>query len=231
MWASCNLGASSPEEPGLFYSSGNVEGHPIDEEGHTTDKYVFDSVAYENSIGYNYTSFVDGHGVADHTRYNKDYDAVYQSSSEKSKLLCDPHIPTSAQWDELIENTVQTIEVVNDITVIKFTANNNNSIIIPVKYLLILDGDKSYEYTNTDSAGYYTGFAIQHFKISNNEIITETLDYNIGAKAWGRPIRGVCKYPPMAGSTHLKIGSYDIFNSDQVFYITDRRTPLEIVNS
>ena len=42
MWASCNLGASSPEETGLFYSWGEVNGHELAEDGISLkDGHVF----------------------------------------------------------------------------------------------------------------------------------------------------------------------------------------------
>jgi hypothetical protein len=47
MWASCNLGASSPEETGLFYSWGEVEGHRLSADGVTfEDGHVFSESNY-----------------------------------------------------------------------------------------------------------------------------------------------------------------------------------------
>lgn len=49
MWASCNLGASSPEETGYYYAWGEIEGHELAEDGVSfKDGHKF-SPYYENN--------------------------------------------------------------------------------------------------------------------------------------------------------------------------------------
>jgi hypothetical protein len=48
MWASCNLGASNPEEPGLFYSWGEGEGHELAADGESfKDGHIFSEENYQ----------------------------------------------------------------------------------------------------------------------------------------------------------------------------------------
>jgi len=54
-WADCNVGAETPQDNGLYFSWGNVDGHAVDEEGNVVDGYPFDSTTYASTSGGQFT--------------------------------------------------------------------------------------------------------------------------------------------------------------------------------
>lgn len=53
-WADRNVGAETPQDNGLYFSWGNVEGHSVDENGNVVD-YSFDETTYASSTGGQFT--------------------------------------------------------------------------------------------------------------------------------------------------------------------------------
>lgn len=88
-WADRNVGAETPQDAGLYFSWGNVDGHAVDENGNVTDGYSFDYNTYSTTLGSQYTG----------STLDAEHDAA------TSNMGGDWRIPTSAEILELVENT------------------------------------------------------------------------------------------------------------------------------
>ena len=91
MWADRNVGAKTPQDYGLYFSWGNVDGHVIDENGNVTDGYSFDENTYSTSFGGQYTG----------STLDAEHDAATVNMGS------DWRMPTSGETLELVNNTEQ----------------------------------------------------------------------------------------------------------------------------
>jgi hypothetical protein len=90
MWAECNLGASSPEQTGYFYSFGEVEGHeknPLNLD--LKDGHVFSKTS---SIYINDTEDIQG----------TEYDAVKYFYRDRDLTYTKYFMPNASQITELL---------------------------------------------------------------------------------------------------------------------------------
>ena len=88
-WADRNIGAETPQDYGLYFDWGNVDGHAIDENGNVTDGYSFDRDTYATTSGGQYTRSI----------LDAKHDAATVNMGEE---WC---MPTSAEIRELIQET------------------------------------------------------------------------------------------------------------------------------
>jgi hypothetical protein len=88
-WADRNVGASSPEDAGLYFDWGNVDGHTVDENGNTTDGYSFNTNTYATTLGGQYTG----------STLDAEHDAATVNMGGGW------HMPTVGETVELVENT------------------------------------------------------------------------------------------------------------------------------
>lgn len=148
LWATCNLGASSPEEYGDYYAWGE-----------TTTKEVYDWSTYK------YCTVDAEGGLATLTKYNtrSDYGTpdnltTLQAMDDVAtqKLGSGARMPTQAEWEELIDNTTAEWTTLNGVNGCKFTASNGNSLFLPAAGRR-WDGKLSYagEYGNYWSSSLY----------------------------------------------------------------------------
>lgn len=108
-WAKSNLGALVPESPGLYYSWGNLTGHP------TGSGYVFDQQNYDSTPGGSITS-----------------DLTLSLDAAHSQLGSKWRIPTSADFIELVNNCTADWVSINGVNGYLLTSSlNGNSIFIP----------------------------------------------------------------------------------------------------
>ena len=169
-WASCNVGASVPEEFGLYFAWGETEGYSgiTAEKGFYWGDYKYTSGACTGATDdtfrggltkYN-TQSVSG-TVDNLTTLELVDDAAYVSDN-----TC--RIPTSSNFHELMSNTTLTWETLNGVYGMRFTSKTNgNSIFIPaagccysgsvndvgsIGYLWSSSLDKSYPYSCWDLA-------------------------------------------------------------------------------
>lgn len=123
LWATCNLGASSPEEVGDYYAWGD-----------TLPKEMYD---WKN---YRYATYADGYllnkyctnpvcGVDGFT----DGLATLEAVDDAATANWGPEwrMPTSEEYDELIQNTECTWTSMNGVDGRLFTAENGNSVFFP----------------------------------------------------------------------------------------------------
>ncbi len=125
-WASCNLGASSPEESGDCYAWGETE---------TKSEYTLDNYKW-GSTWYNLTKYVfEGEWGS---MYGKDdyldSKAVLDSEDDAASLNLGGswRMPTQAEWKELCESCTWTYTTLNGVNGYKITGTSGNSIFLPV---------------------------------------------------------------------------------------------------
>lgn len=109
LWASCNVGASTPEEFGNFYAWGETS---------TKDSYTKQNYTYYDSNNAVYVNI--GKEIS-----GTDFDAA------KVNLGNGWRMPTSIEANELVENCTWTWTQVNGVNGYQVTGNNGNSIFIP----------------------------------------------------------------------------------------------------
>jgi hypothetical protein len=126
LWATCNVGASSPEESGDFYAWGET----VTKDSYTWSTYKWcdgDDCDYTNQT---LTKYCDrgGYGIIDgKITLELEDDAAHVNWGG------DWHIPTQEQFQELMDNcTIERIDIENtDKEGYKFTSTNGKSIILP----------------------------------------------------------------------------------------------------
>jgi hypothetical protein len=88
-WADRNVGAETPQDNGLYFSWGNVDGHAVDENGNTADGYSFDSDTYATTLGGQFTG----------STLDAEHDAATANMGDGWRM------PTSTETLELVEDT------------------------------------------------------------------------------------------------------------------------------
>lgn len=126
-WADRNIGASKPEETGLYFSWGNTEGHKAGMD------YDFED-DYDNTPGAKLTGDID-----------LEHDAAHVNLGEPWKM------PTKEQFKELVENCTSERTTLNGYLGRRFTSKiNGESIFLP--FAGYIDGTSL---SNHGSDGYY----------------------------------------------------------------------------
>jgi hypothetical protein len=122
LWADRNVGATSPEDQGLYFAWGETNGYTV-EQLLNKEKY-FDS---------NYSDYFDRNTDGSFKKYNV-AGATLELSDDAAyvNMGSDWRMPTKLECEELINNT--TIEMIDsdEIKGVKFIGSNGNSIFIPL---------------------------------------------------------------------------------------------------
>lgn len=114
LWATCNVGADTPEGYGEYYSWGE-----------TTPKTHYSDDTYR------YFRFVDG--VYKVTKYCSDNLTILEAGDDAATVNWGDgwRTPTYNEWDELLAYCTQTWTTRNDVNGRLFTAPNGNSLFLP----------------------------------------------------------------------------------------------------
>lgn len=129
LWRSMNLGASAPEEAGLYFQWGDIQGWRADQVGTGEGKKYFDSYWTD----YKFTE----DGGETFTKYNTtDGKTTLDASDDAAVAMLGGSwtMPTKAQFEELInsEYTTTTWTRYNDVNGFLITSKSNgNSIFLP----------------------------------------------------------------------------------------------------
>ena len=147
LWMDRNVGASSPEDAGLYFAWGETTGYTADEVG-KTKQFSWDDYRFEsNTVKYNRNDRMVSLRVTD--------DAANHYTNGKCKM------PTKEQLQELIDGTTSTWTSQNGVNGRLFTSKTNgNSIFVPAAgngYDGSLDDVGSYGYLWSSSL--YEGYA------------------------------------------------------------------------
>ena len=126
LWATCNLGASSPEQYGDYYAWGEIE--PNKASAYTPQNY----------------RFYPGNDNDEYTKYNDtDNKMTLDLADDVANVVMGGnwHMPTSAQCAELLDNTTSSWTTNYNGTGVAgmiFTSNNNgNSIFFPAAGIVV----------------------------------------------------------------------------------------------
>ena len=171
-WATCNLGATSPEEYGDYFAWGETE---------PKEKYSWETYKWGSSLSkYNATD--------DKKILDPEDDAAHVRLGDKWR------IPSVEEHNELIENCVWTCTTFNDITGYKVTAKNGNSIFLPTVGYKGSNGPSYpagqyglYWLRDVNESSYAYLFNIQYLGASPS-IISK-----MGTRCYGFAIRPVCE--------------------------------------
>lgn len=152
LWATRNVGATNPEDSGLFFGWGETEGKLPQNYYYMNYKF-----GYSNYSKYNETDSL--------TILENGDNAVYQLDSS-----C--QIPTVADFEELLTNTNITEEYVNKVKCFRLTSKiNNNSILIP-------QAGYAYYYNNPNT-NYEASLWINQLKNVNYAYFLEILNSSL----------------------------------------------------
>lgn len=200
MWASCNLGASSPEELGEKYKWGETDEHKNGEKEYTENPNLV-----EHSYSYN-------------------YDAVTVSMKDNPYVkYLHYRMPTAELWQELIDNTTQEVYTNSEgRNICKYTSNiNGNYIVLPL--LMQTEGNKNIYYktstpssfNGSDRSNSTVGKIIRIYsETGTNGVVSDFNDAK--GDDQNNYVRGVCSYTP-----EVPIIQYgDSISSDSTFVLT-----------
>lgn len=172
LWASCNLGATKPEECGGYYAWGETK---------TKDSYSLENYSYYDSNTTKYTNI--GYDIS-----NTEHDAV------KVNLGNDWRMPTKEEADELLKNCTIEWTQINSVNGYKLTGSNGNSIFLPASGLM----SSSFLVSNNESAHYWTSnniFETGDYKGSCGLVSTSQIGVYLWVfdtyRYWGLTIRPV----------------------------------------
>lgn len=160
-WASCNLGADSPEESGSYYAFGETS----PKSNYTRENYVY----YDETKG-EYINI--GSNIA-----GTEYDAAHVNLGGHWS------IPTRQQFQELLDKCTWEYTQVNNVNGYRVTGKNGNSIFIPLSgrytYILNRDNEEGHYWTST-SDGTNAYEAILQRKSDGNNYIFPCSYFNFG---------------------------------------------------
>ena len=121
LWATCNVGANSPDDYGDYFAWGETQ---------PKDTYSWDNYLYGN--GYNqltkycYNSSYGYNGYTDSLTI-----LLPEDDAAMANWGTDWRMPTSEEWDELFVFTTKTQTTLNGVDGTLFTGENGNSIFLP----------------------------------------------------------------------------------------------------
>ena len=122
MWATCNVGANSPEEYGDYFAWGDT----IPKDYYAWNTYKYSNGGYSQLTKYCFDSSYGHNGFTDNlTTLLPEDDAA---TANWGNGWC---TPTKYQWQELIDNTTSTWMTQNGVYGRLFTASNGNSLFLP----------------------------------------------------------------------------------------------------
>ena len=116
LWATCNVGASSPSDFGLYFQWGDIKGYPKEQVG--KDKQ-FNCDEYKFSIDGSNTNF---------SKYIKEGTILeLEDDAARSNMGGNWHMPSPKQIQELIDNTTSTWEEMDGVKGRLFTSKSDTS--------------------------------------------------------------------------------------------------------
>lgn len=122
LWATCNVGADSPEEYGDYFAWGEIQPKSI----YNWNTYQHCNGSYNSMTKYCINSSYGYNGYSDYY-----FSLLPEDDAATVNWGEDWRIPTKAEWEELFENTTHTWTTLNGVNGRLFTASNGNSIFLP----------------------------------------------------------------------------------------------------
>lgn len=184
LWATMNVGASSPSESGLYFQWGDIKGY-TKEQIVKEKKFEYDFSDYKLSIDGSNTNF---------SKYTTKCETLeLEDDAAHVHMGGDWHMPTPAQLYELIDNTTHTWMIYerNGVGGIEFTSKRDisKSIFIPASGY-VRDGSIKYYWND----GYIWSSKISAENINSGQYLNlryEGINLYVNYRSLGFPIRGV----------------------------------------
>lgn len=122
LWATCNVGASSPENYGSYFSWGET----TTKNTYNWDTYKYANGAYDKLTKYCSMSGFGNNGFTDNL-------TTLQAGDDPATANWGSgwRTPTQAEWNELLNNTTNIRTTQNGVNGRRFTGTNGNSIFLP----------------------------------------------------------------------------------------------------
>lgn len=122
LWATCNVGASSPEDYGDYFAWGET----TTKSSYDWSTYKYCNGSYNTLVKYCNNSSYGNNGFTDGL-------TVLQTCDDAATVnwgsgWC---MPTKVQWEELSNNTTMTWTTLNGVKGSKFVASNGSSLFLP----------------------------------------------------------------------------------------------------
>ena len=123
MWATCNVGASKPEDEGLLFQFGRVDGYRYND---SSNQFRTNAQNKQDT----------GNDYIPKTTSGKPYNAGetldFDDDAAHINMGGVWRMPTNDELQELIDNTTQKVETINEVQGMMFTSNiNEHQLFIP----------------------------------------------------------------------------------------------------
>jgi len=208
LWATCNVGADSPEDYGDYFAWGETQ--PKDYYDWSTYQYCMGSfntlTKYCNNSNNGYNGFTDNLTTL-----------LPEDDAATANWGSDWRMPTNEEWQELYNNTTVTWMTQNGVNGRLFTASNGNSLFLPAagyRYNSSLDGADSSG--NFWSSSLTTGYPFNAWYFSFDSDSFGMYDYY---RYCGLSVRAVRVGSQNTAPTGAVNGKFSINNSgDQVYF-------------
>ena len=181
-WASCNVGATTPEGYGDYYAWGETE--PKENYNWATYKYTYDGKNNQMTKYCNDTKFGNNGFTDNKTTLDPEDDVTIVDWGEEWRM------PTDAEWTELRENCIWTWTTQNGVNGYNVASRTNgNSIFLPPAGYR---SNAKYHYVG--SIGYYWSSSLSERRSNEaggvyfDSKYVERRDYN---RDYGKPVRPV----------------------------------------
>ena len=141
LWATCNVGATTPEGYGNYYAWGETTTKPY--------SYNWNTYEYCNRSGWALTKYCNFSSYGNYGFTDNLTTLQISDDAARANWGGDWRMPTKAEWEELLNNTTVTWTIQNFVYGRKFTASNGNSLFLPGA------GCWDGEFDDAGSYGYY----------------------------------------------------------------------------
>ncbi|MBP5338567.1 MAG: hypothetical protein J6Z14_04585 [Prevotella sp.] len=207
LWANMNVGATSPQENGLYFAWGETKGYTSD----TSDGRLFDYASYKwMTEGQSSYLWINKYQVADNLTdgcwYQYSWDILDYEFIGDGKATLDPEddaaavnwggdwqMPTIEDFNELLENTTNEWITVGSMTGRKFTSKTNgNSIFLPAAGYR-----KEASLVDQGTVGYYLSATLYPSGTHGVKLLSiasgQATTINVFIRTYGRSVRPVLR--------------------------------------
>lgn len=122
LWATCNVGATTPEGYGNYYAWGETT---------TKSTYNWSTYRYCNGSSTTLTKYCSSSTYGNNGFTDNLTTLQLSDDAARANWGGDWRMPTKAEWEELKNNTTVTWTTQNGVSGRKFTASNGNSLFLP----------------------------------------------------------------------------------------------------
>ena len=168
LWATCNVGANSPEEYGDYFAWGE-----------TQSKDIYNWSTYQYYDGSNLAKYTGNDGL---TILLLEDDAATANWGNEWRM------PTKEEWEELYQNTTRIWTIQNGVNGRLFTASNGNSLFLPAAGYrwggeLFDVGSNGYYFSSSLYSDYPYGVWSFHFGLVYYSVYGDGRDYGQSVRA------------------------------------------------